>query len=256
MLKTTPAAALDGFEKSVTTGSTHRQQEAWKLAAQVPIPGAAPLIVAQLTTLQKNTGVSPAALELLEAAAKRPEPEVKAALDSFKAAQATSTDPLAAWLPSLEGGDDEKGGQVFESHPVAQCMKCHAGGHGGGDAGPDLSGIGLRGDARSFLESMVNPGAKVAMGYGISSVTLKGGKAVAGIVIADTPDHVDLDSSGKVLRVSRPDIDSMTPSVSSMPPMAYLLSASEIRDVIAWLTLQKHDKTVAKKRPAPELVKP
>ncbi len=256
LVKSTPAAALSGFEKSVTSGSSHRQQAAWKLAAEVPIPGAAPLIVAQLASLQKTNGVSPAALELLEAAAKRPEPEVKAALDSFKATQAASTDPLAAWLPSLEGGDFEKGGQVFESHPVAQCMKCHAGGHGGGDAGPNLSGIGLRGDPRHLLESIVNPGAKVAMGYGISSVTLKGGKSVAGIVIADTPDHVDLDSSGKVLRVSRTDIDSMTPSVSSMPPMAYLISASEMRDVIAWLTWQKEGKSVEKKRPAPELVKP
>ncbi len=256
LVKSTSPAALGGFEKSVTTGSNHRQQEAWKLACEVQIPGAASLIVAQLAALQKNHGVSPAALELLEAAAKRPESEVKAKLESFKAAQAASTDPLAAWLPSLEGGDYENGGKVFESHPVAQCMKCHAGGHGGGDAGPNLSGIGLRGDARSLLESIVNPGAKVAMGYGIASVTLKGGKSVAGIVIADTPDHVDFDSSGKVLRVSRSDIESMTPSVSSMPPMAYLLSASELRDVIAWLSKQKDDPRVEKKRPAPEWVKP
>ena len=256
LVKSNPAAALDGFEKSVTSGSSHRQQEAWKLASEVQIPGATSLIVAQLAALQKHNGISPAALELLDAAAKRPESEVRAALESFKAAQAASTDPLAAWLPSLEGGDFEKGGQVFESHPVAQCMKCHAGGHGGGDAGPNLSGVGLRGDSRYFLESMVNPGAKVAMGYGIASVTLKGGKSVAGIVIDDTADHVDFDSSGKVLRVSRNDIESMTPSVSSMPPMAYLLSASETRDVIAWLTWQKDDQRVEKKRPAPELVKP
>ena len=256
LMTTTPVAALGGFEKAVTTGSPRRKQEAWKLAAEIQIAGAAPLFISQLAELQKHNGVSPAALELLEAAAKRPESEVKTALESFKSTQAASTDPLAAWLPSLEGGDFEKGGQIFESHPVAQCMKCHAGGHGGGDAGPNLSGIGLRGDSRFFLESMVIPGAKVAMGYGIASVTLKGGKSVSGIVIADTPEHVDIDSSGKVLRVSRGDIDSMTPPVTSMPPMAYLLSASEIRDVIAWLARQKDDKREEKKRPAPEMVKP
>jgi quinoprotein glucose dehydrogenase len=135
-------------------------------------------------------------------------------------------------------------------------MRCHAGGHGGGDAGPDLSGVGLRGDPMYLLESLVNPGAKVAMGYGISSVTLKGGKNVAGIVLADTPDHVDLDSSGKVLRVARNDIDTMTPPVSAMPPMSAILSASEMRDLIAWLGEQKSDKHVEKKRPAPELVGP
>ena len=183
-------------------------------------------------------------------------PTCKTALVAFKSSQAASTDPLAPYLPSLEGGDAEKGGQIFESHPAGQCMRCHAGGHGGGDAGPNLSGVGLRADRKYFLESLVNPGAKVAMGYGIASVTLKGGKSVAGIVIADKPEHVDLDSSGKVLRVLRADIDTMTPPMSSMPPMSAMLSAGEMRDVITWLTEQKKESKDEKKRPAPELVKP
>lgn len=256
LVKTNPTAALDGLAKSVSTGSTRRKQEAWKLAATVPGPEAAALFVSQLAELQKNNGVSHAALELLETAATRTEPEVKTALDAFKAAQTASTDPLAPHLPSLEGGDSKKGGQIFESHPAGQCMRCHSSGHGGGDAGPDLSGVGLRGDSRHMLESMIEPGAKVAMGYGIAGVTLKGGKNVSGIVIADTPEHVDLDSSGKVLRVAKPDIESSTPTVSSMPPMGHMLSAGELRDLVAWLTWQKDKKKDEKKRPEPELVKP
>ena len=255
-MKSAPAAALDGLAKSLANGSPQRKQAAWKLAADVNIPAAASLFVTHLAALQQVNGVSPAALELLEAAAKRAEPEVKAALANFQSAQTASTDPLAPWLTTLEGGDAEKGGQVFESHPAGQCMRCHASGHGGGDAGPNLSGVALRGDRRFFLESIANPGAKVAMGYGIASVTLKGGKSVAGIVIADTPAHVDLDSSGKILRVARADIDSMTPPISAMPPMAMMLSPNELRDLIAWLGEQKNDESVAKKRPAPELVKP
>jgi quinoprotein glucose dehydrogenase len=256
LVKTNPAAALDGLTKSAADGSARRKQEAWKLAAEVQTPAAASLFVSQLATLQKQNGISPAALELLEAAGKRTEPEVKTALDAYKAAQAASTDPLAAWLPSLEGGNPEKGGQIFESHPAAQCMRCHAGGHGGGDAGPNLSGVALRGDRRYFLESLANPSAKVAMGYGIASVTLKGGKSVSGIVIADNADHVDLDSSGKVLRVARPDIDTMTAPVSPMPPLVGMLSPSELRDIISWLSTQKTETKNEKKRPAPELVKP
>ncbi len=94
------------------------------------------------------------------------------------------------------------------------------------------------------------------MGYGNSSVTLKGGKSVSGIVIADTPKFVDLDSSGKVLRVNRADIESMTPPVSSMPPMSYLLHSSELRDLFAWLGTQKDRMRKPKHRPAPELVQP
>ncbi|MES2438163.1 MAG: HEAT repeat domain-containing protein [Verrucomicrobiota bacterium] len=251
-----PTAALAGLTQAAAQGSARRRQEAWKLAAGIATPAAATLFVSQLSELQKQNGISPAALELLDAAAKRTEPEVIAALAAYRTSQTASTDPLAAWLPSLEGGDAEKGGHLFESHPAGQCMRCHAGGHGGGDAGPDLSGVALRGDRRHFLESLADPGAKVAMGYGISSITLKGGRSVAGIVISDTPEHVDLDSSGKVLRVARTDIDSMTPPVSSMPPMVHLLSVDELRDVIAWLAEQKKETKNEKKRPEPELVKP
>ncbi len=256
LVKSSPKSALDGIAKAVASDSVRRQQEAWKLAADVASPDVAKLFVSGLAGLKNQNGVSPAALELLDAAGKRTELEVKTAVADYKTATGASSDALAAWLPSLEGGDPVQGAKVFESHPAAQCMRCHSGGHGGGDAGPDLSGVGLRGDRRYFLESLINPSAKVAMGYGIASVTLKGGKVVAGILVEDTTDHVDIDSAGKVFRVSRTDVASMTPAISAMPPMATMLSPKEIRDVIAWLAVQKQDNRKKKKRPAPVMVTP
>jgi quinoprotein glucose dehydrogenase len=254
LAQSSPQAALEALCKATSSGSAYRQQQAWKLAAEVP--GAKTLFVSALTELQTQNGISPAAIELLDAAAKRSEPDVKTALEAFKAAQTASADPLAAWLPSLEGGNPENGAKVFESHPAGQCMRCHAGGHGGGDAGPNLADVGLREDRKHMLESLVLPGAKVAMGYGIASATLKGGKTVAGIVIEDKPGHVDFDSAGSVLRVARGDIESMTPPVSAMPPMNFMLSAAEIRDVVAWLSEQKTKVRKQKKRPAPVQVTP
>ncbi len=256
LIALSPDAALPGLTEAVAKGSARRQQLAWKLAAPLASPAIGKLVAGQLAATVKTGGVGPASLELLEAAAQRKEPEVKTALEAFTAAQKASTDPLAAWLPSLEGGDPVSGGKIFESHPAGQCMRCHAGGHGGGDAGPNLAGVALRGDRRYLLESLVNPGAKVAMGYGISSVTLKGGKVVAGLVVEDKPDHVDLDSSGKVLRVMRKDLQSMTPPVSSMPPMALILSPSELRDAVAWLSGNTDKKAPQKKWPKAEVVKP
>ncbi len=253
-----PGKALEALKAATSHGSAHRQQEAWKIAAELKAPGVESLYTDGLAKLKSKAGVSPSALELLDAAGKRPEPAVKAALEDYRKAIAASQDPLAPYLGSLEGGDPVKGGQLFESHPAGQCMRCHAagGGHGGGDAGPNLEGVGKRGDGKFMLESLTNPGAKVAMGFGISSVTLKGGKTVAGIVIADTADHVDLDSSGKVLRVRKADIGSMTPPVSAMPPMGAILSPAEIRDLVAWLTTRKGKDPEPKKRPEPELVTP
>ncbi len=253
-----PAAALEAIRAAVDSQSAHRQQDAWQLAADLQTPGVDSLFESSLGKLKEKLGVSPSTLELLDAAAKRGEVPVKQALADYKAAIAASSDPLAPYLGSLLGGDSKKGGQLFESQPAAQCMRCHSagGGHGGGDAGPNLEAVGKRGDAKYFLESLINPGAKVAPGFGISSVTLKGGKTVAGLVLSDTPEHVDIDSNGKVLRVKKSDMDSMLPPVSAMPPMGAILTPTEIRDVVAWLGTQKGKEPEPKKRPAPELVTP
>ncbi|MCW1883482.1 c-type cytochrome [Luteolibacter flavescens] len=258
LIASDPAAALESLKAATSHRSAHRQQEAWKAAGDLSAPGTESLFVAALEKLKEKSGATPSTLELLDAAVKRTEPAVKTALDGYKAAIAASTDPLAPYLGSLQGGDAKKGEQLFESQPAGQCMRCHAagGGHGGGDAGPNLEAVGKRGDAKFLLESMVNPGAKVAIGFGISSVTLKGGKSVAGLLLADEKVHVDIDSNGKVLRVLRSDIESMTPPVSAMPPMGGLLSASELRDIVAWLGTKKGKEPEPKKRPAPELVKP
>ncbi len=253
-----PAAALEALKAATAQGSARRQQEAWKIAADLKAPGIESLFTVALEKLRASSGVSPSALELVDAAAKRAEAPVKSALDGYKASLASSKDPLAPYLASLEGGDPAKGAQIFESQPAAQCMRCHAagGGHGGGDAGPSLVAVGKRGDSKFHLESLVNPGAKVAVGYGITAITLKGGKSVAGILLADTKDHVDVDSNGKVLRVRKGDIESMTPPVSAMPPMGSLVTATELRDLVAWLGTCNAKEPAPKKRPAAELVTP
>ena len=258
LIATQPEVALASIRAAVANSSAHRQQEAWKVAADLKAPGIESLFTESLAKSKEAFGASSSNLELLDAAAKRPEPGVKTALDEYKAAIAASADPLAPYLGSLQGGDAAKGGQIFESQPAAQCMRCHSagGGHGGGDAGPNLAAVGKRGDAKYFLESLINPNANVATGFGISSVTLKGGKTVAGIVLADTADHVDLDSSGKVLRVKKSDVESMLPPISAMPPMGAILSASELRDVVAWLGTRKDKEPEPKKHAEPELVTP
>lgn len=250
-----PQAALESAARTILAPGAWRQQQAWKIVGGIALPEAADLIARGLDGLQRSHGVAPGALELLEVAAQRKEPAVQSALASFQTAQAASTDPLAKWLTTLEGGDVVRGGELFASHPAGQCMRCHAVGHGGGNAGPDLSGTGLSKDRRYLLEALVVPGAQVAPGYGIASATLKSGKTVGGIVLEETPAHVDFDSAGTILRAAREDIQTMTPPVSSMPPMAFILQPHEIRDIVAWLAEQKAKTKRKPKRGQPVLVK-
>ncbi|RYD30801.1 MAG: c-type cytochrome [Verrucomicrobiaceae bacterium] len=82
---------------------------------------------------------------------------------------------------------------------------------------------------------MVAPGAVITPGFGLVAVDFKNGASLAGNLIAETPEHLDMDAAGKLYRVSRGDVSTVTPPASPMPPMGEVLKPDELRDVVAWL---------------------
>lgn len=155
-----------------------------------------------------------------------------------------SPDSLAAaYEGALVGGDVGKGRNLFFRNQAAQCMRCHSYNDYGGNAGPRLNGVAARLNPEQLLESLIDPSARIAPGWGIVSLELKDGKTVAGILqeekraglvlkIGDKPDTV----------ISKEQIVKQTSAVSSMPPMRLLLSKREIRDLMSFLvTLKEED---------------
>jgi len=242
LVKSNPSAAQGTINDALASASGPRRQAAWIGAGLLPGSAGAALIAPALASLTAGKGDPLSALELLESAALRSEPEVKAALAAYQASLAKG-DPLAAALPSLEGGDPKRGETIYRTHGTAQCSRCHRVGEDdktGGEAGPNLAGVGKNRDRRYLLESLVVPGAQVAPGFGVVSVSLNNGGSVGGILLADTPEHLDLVSGTDTWRVKKSDIKTVTPPVSAMPPMASMLSPRELRDLVAYLeTLQK-----------------
>ncbi len=250
-----PQLGLAELSKSVADGSAARRQGAWKALAKLPAPGVDALFVANLKALAQAKGVSPAAVELLEAAAQRAEPSVKEALAVAQKAIAGGDDKLAKWMPALEGGDAKNGFALFTALPAGQCLRCHRASDdshaAGGEAGPNLAGIAKRGDRRYLLESVVNAGAVVAAGYGTVNLDLANGSALVGTLIKEEKDHVDVDVTGNRWRVARKDIKAMSAPVSGMPAMD-ALTLKEVRDIVAWLaTLDKAPKKAKAVEPKP-----
>ncbi len=237
-----PTEGLAALSEAARTGSPARQQGAWKALATLEAPGIARTFTEALAGLAKTKGVGPAALELMEAAAVRKEPEVVRALADLNTGLAAAG-PLGKWMPALEGGDAVNGFALFQALPAGQCLRCHKASDdshaAGGEAGPNLAGIATRQDRRMLLESIIQPGAHVAPGYGTVVVTLRTGASLPGLLLAESPTHVDLDAGGNRWRIARSDITSMTPPVSAMPPMEYLLKPAETRDLVAWMTTLK-----------------
>ncbi len=181
-------------------------------------------------------------LSVIEAVEEQKDPRLMKKLEEYQA-QRSAKDPLAYWAETLFGGQHWRGKDVFYYNERAQCVRCHTIFEYGGTAGPGLAGIGSRMSRRELLESLLEPSAVLASGYGISTVKLDGDEVVAGFVMAEDAKTLEL-KTGKndIRRIDKNLILERTDAPSAMPSMKDLLSRREIRDLIEYLASLKGDK--------------
>lgn len=161
---------------------------------------------------------------------------VAAALERYRE-ETDKRGPLAAYETALFGGDARRGESIFLRHPAAQCSKCHALNASDQQVGPSLEGIGKRNTREYFLESMVDPQAKIALGYGFQTVSLADGSNVSGMLVAETAESATLrlpDGTSRTFPLS--ETRSRTKPIGTMPDMKLILTKREIRDLVAYLT--------------------
>jgi quinoprotein glucose dehydrogenase len=150
---------------------------------------------------------------------------------------ATAADAVP--MLSITGGDAKAGETVFRNQGA--CMQCHKIGRDGGIQGPPLDLVAARLKPEKIVESLVNPNAEIAQGYGMSSVTLTNGTLAAGRITEDTPKQINIVGlDGKTATYPRDQVKSITPPVSAMPPMALSLPPRMLRDLLAFLRTRDH----------------
>jgi quinoprotein glucose dehydrogenase len=236
--KLAPETAFEVVTKILTSGKPDDQQRAYALLTKLEHPKAAGTLLERL----KKLSAQPAAvqLDILNAAAKRPEPEFKASIAEYEASL-DKANPLAAFQIALEGGNLDNGRKIF--HGSGNCVQCHkAGDRPGGEAGPNLNGVGARQNTAYILESIVNPSAKLTPGYSPIAITMNDGSLVSGMMMKETDTEVVVRNieTQKETVCKKTDIKNLPPAMSTMPPMGLILSKSDIRDLIAFLqTLNK-----------------
>ncbi|MEN8737721.1 MAG: c-type cytochrome [Akkermansiaceae bacterium] len=255
--KRNPRASVAAVIGALKSESITRRQKAWEIAATLPAEFSVPLIRDGLTALTTGKGDLSSALELLAAAKQREEPAIKSALESYQGTLKEDA-PLDHWAPTFSGGNADRGFKIFQSHGAAQCMRCHryAGGHSeGGNAGPNLAGIALRQDARALVESLIDPGAKIASGFGLATVTLKNGEEKTGMILKESDSEIDFKEGETVWKIATADLTKTTILPSAMPAMGALLKPVEMRDLVAWLlTLTKESGETSAAYEAKELI--
>ena len=148
--------------------------------------------------------------------------------------------PVGPYAMCIDGGDANAGRKVFHDFEATRCTRCHMLNDKGGNAGPVLNGIGMRMQPDKLLESLVQPSAVIAEGFGTTTVEMKGGALFAGVITKDQDGAITLvDINGKSHQLVWDKIKSRSPSkASAMPLMGDSLSKRQLRDLIAFLKKQ------------------
>lgn len=223
---------------TLNTRSLPEQQHAISLLAKAAHPAADKILSERAEALFDGTGDRGLMLDIVEALRARSgaNPEL-----AEKLARYESTPAAAAHAELLVGGDTFVGRDIVLNHLNANCTACHAvEDASGSQVGPLLRTVGSRYDAAYLLQSLLDPSATIAPGYGIVSVTLKDGGNISGTLSEDTAEAVTIRQfDGSQKTYPRSEVASMTPPVSIMPPMGGILEQRELRDVVAYLTSLK-----------------
>lgn len=223
--------------------SNAERQSAVLLLGQKPSSAADGLLL-ELVTQMSAGAAQEIWLETIEAAAIRStaNSEIAAALTKFRQQQAgKSADVVREFQECLTGGDPDRGSDVFMTHLVAQCTRCHRIGKTGSNVGPNLKDIGSKKDADYLLRSIVAPSADIDKKYRSHAVAMISGKTETGLLLEQSESTMTLvNSQGQKNIIDKDDIEEVFEQTTSiMPEMKKALSRREIRDLVAFLLTLK-----------------
>lgn len=174
-------------------------------------------------------------LELGEAVESLGNESLMKHFSSVRSARATD-DLLASYSGSLYGGDENAGRRIFFQHQAGQCIRCHAYDDYGGTAGPRLNGIGSVLNREQLLEALIDPGKRLAPGFGRVNLQLLDDETVTGVLVGENEDSIVLKIGNDPEKtIPKTQIKERTNAPSSMPDMKGLLSKREIRNLVSFL---------------------
>jgi quinoprotein glucose dehydrogenase len=216
------------------------RQRALATLAKVKAPAAGAALDQWAEKLTAKAVPAELQLDVIEALKSAPSPARDKARTGFEGALPGGAH--SKFAVSLVGGDAERGREVFVGHAAAQCLRCHTVGGSGGNAGPDLSKVaGQPGKDRAYLmESLLNPSAKIAPGFGAVTLTLADGRSVSGVLAEENAKTVVLvhpDNRRETIAVE--DIERRTQPTSAMPAVDRALTPREVRDLVEYLSTLK-----------------
>ena len=237
--KSDPEAAVATLESTFKGGDIAATAQALGVLSKIPGPKAEAMLAEWVKNLKEGRVPLKLQLEVIEAAKASKSGAVQTHLKAYMDALPKERS-VAAFPYLLVGGDTQAGKKVFFEHTAAQCVRCHKIGGQGSEVGPVLDGIASRQTREYLLESVLFPNNKIAPGFEMTTVTLKDGKTVSGMVRKETDAELQVGApvpNAPLEIVKKSDIASRTPGISAMPEMfTQVLTPRELRDLLAYLS--------------------
>ena len=231
------AAKVENLTAVIRSGSQADQQAGFDVLGTLKSSEAEKALAGFFDQLAAGKLPAAVQLDLVNAMQANGAASLQSKLEAYQKSKGADTLVIAFRDALLAGGSPQRGRDVFVEHPAAACTRCHTVRNAGSDVGPNLGGVGSRLSRDQILQSLLEPNAAIAPGFGTVGITLKNGQRVDGTLRAETAAEVVVVAGTPPAeqRIAKADIASRTDPVSAMPAMGPLLKPRELRDVIAYL---------------------
>jgi quinoprotein glucose dehydrogenase len=227
--------AVNLVENILETGTVEERQTALEVLSQFDDPASHAALEQQLDLLIADELIPEIQLDLVLAVEAANSERLNAKLAEYESTKDMS-DPISQFREALHGGDIDEGRRIFYNDAAAQCIRCHAVGGRGADVGPDLADTGSVLTREQMLQSMVDPSARITPGYGSVTLTLDSGETIRGLLAAETETQITVTSGEDSWDIDKTEISERVNAPSGMPPMGNLLTRSQLRDLVEFMT--------------------
>ncbi len=230
-------ATLSDISKTIfEKGTEKEQQQLLQVLGSMPAANTEPILASLIDQMGAKKLSPSLALELGEAVDATKSASLIAKLAPFR----STGGGVADYQDALFGGNRQVGRRYFMTNSAAQCVRCHAIGGQGGEVGPSLTNIGNVLSRDQILQALIEPSARLSPGYGSVMITLKDGQSVNGVLMKESDEELLLKTTeAEPLKIAVSRIAKRENVPSSMPPMGYIMSKREIRDMVEFLTSLK-----------------
>ncbi len=237
--------ALKHLQTALDKGSVVEKQMAFAALGTLKTGQADKILTTWMDSLSAGKLDGTLQLDVLEAAGLRKSEGLQKKVADFDKKQ-TAAGEMAPWLVALNGGNAERGADIFKGRRDVQCSRCHKIDGKGGEAGPELTNIGAKQNREYLLQALVQPSAKIAEGFENITVEVNGGPEdggaeFAGVVKRETDTELDLVSfEDGVVTINKKDITFRRKGLSGMPVGLHaMLGKRNLRDLVEYLASLK-----------------